>query len=243
MFRARLRAVLIGAALAGTSAFAAEPAATPQDAFQTFRELCNAGQLDSEAGKAIRVREMADMPGAGCELPDANTYLFIDDTHAVARITASFPEVGETDAYFYIDASNEGWRIAAARGFALTGVPRAALKSLQEKPKRTPEEEVKLRNLTLTLASDQQLHVWQAGNVGSLDRLAADVNDTNLAKSLGVGVAYKDSNGTIFVEIGGMTDNVVGFLKPGPSGPPKMTPSDYIWVEPLEGGWFLYRTT
>ena len=40
-----------------------------------------------------------------------------------------------------------------------------------------------------------------------------------------------------------MLDTTVGFFRAGPSGPPPISPSEFIWVEDLGGGWFLFRTT
>ena len=60
-------------------------------------------------------------------------------------------------------------------------------------------------------------------------------------KQLGLS-AIEEAEGEVRVVIGGTLDNTVGFLKPGPSGPPAISPSEYIWLENVGNGWFLCRT-
>jgi len=43
--------------------------------------------------------------------------------------------------------------------------------------------------------------------------------------------------------IGGITDNSVGFLYSEKRTPPEISASEYIWVEDLGDGWYLFRTT
>jgi hypothetical protein len=61
-------------------------------------------------------------------------------------------------------------------------------------------------------------------------------------KALGL-TAVEDVGDGIRVTIGGMMDNTVGFFRAGPSGPPTISASEFIWVEDLGGGWHLFRTT
>ena len=137
-----------------------------------------------------------------------------------------------------------GWRVETTRGFALTEL----LEELQTElraAERTPEMEDTLRNLDLTLASDAALASWFTQQRSDLERLAraqpAELENA-LCKRLGLG-AIERSEGTLRVVIGGMLDNVVGFLFSPNAPPPPIDPSDHIWVEPLGDGWFLYRTT
>lgn len=45
------------------------------------------------------------------------------------------------------------------------------------------------------------------------------------------------------VSIGGLADNEVGFVLADGELGLTISSDDYIWIEPLAGGWHLFRTT
>ena len=47
----------------------------------------------------------------------------------------------------------------------------------------------------------------------------------------------------MYVSVGGLADNEVGFVLAAGELGLTISPSDYIWIEPLAGGWHLFRTT
>jgi hypothetical protein len=50
--------------------------------------------------------------------------------------------------------------------------------------------------------------------------------------------------GCVFLSLGGILDNEVGYLFAPPScEKPEMTPSHYILIEPIAPSWYLYKTT
>jgi hypothetical protein len=114
-------------------------------------------------------------------------------------------------------------------------------------------------NLELTLSSDGQLRTWFTANKPAIETLLktyerqpaprAPALDRDPAPGLGptlkaLGLtAVEDVGDGIRVTIGGMMDNTVGFFRAGPSGPPTISASEFIWVEDLGGGWHLFRTT
>lgn len=230
-----------GCALAGQS--------TPDAAFEEFRSLNASGELQSEKGKALRTGEAASWssPSIGPMSP-ATGIVQVDPTRAVVRFDTTYLDGSTIDAYFYLAESEGAWRIAAGRSFALTEVPRAIQKQLGSKGPLSSEEEELKRNIDLTLSTDKALAAWFAVHKADLNEVAlqaAKPDDPELQarlKTLGLSAVSVEDGATLIV-IGGMIDNSVGFLKPGPSGPPKISPAGYIWVEPLSGGWFFYRTT
>ena len=137
---------------------------------------------------------------------------------------------------------------------------KAAVARLAIKNRRRPPEAQWLkRNLELTLSTDSQLRAWFAANKPAVETLLhayeqqpaprAPALDRDPAPGLGPSLkalgltAIEDVGDGIRVTIGGMLDNTVGFFRAGPSGPPPISPSEFIWVEDLGGGWFLFRTT
>lgn len=132
------------------------------------------------------------------------------------------------------------------------GVPELVYLNLKAKEKRTEEEESKLRNLELLLAPDSKLRSWFALNRGILERLcnltrtsgsqkSADINA--LVNRLHVDGVERQHDGTVLIVIGGILDNTVGFLFSPTNKPPPIDPSNYIWIEQVTEGWFLFRTT
>ncbi len=125
---------------------------------------------------------------------------------------------------------------------------------------------VELPNLRLTVASDVSLKGYFEEHRASLERIvAAYAADPTLAHVLSdergePGAAVADVlrdlhlnrafRGTmtgddgVSIGIGGMLDNEVGYLYvPAGAQPPRMRESNYIYVEPLGGGWYLFKTT
>ena len=50
--------------------------------------------------------------------------------------------------------------------------------------------------------------------------------------------------GVTTVTIGGVLDNSLGFLHAAdPAAVPPVGPEEYIWIEPVGDGWYLFKTT
>lgn len=241
----RLAALALCLGLASGTAHAQT---TPREAADRFLELNAAAQLQSDAGRAIRTGEALEWeePQLGPLPTSAGDVVAIDAAHAVARVTTGGDDFPPIDLYFYLDDEG-GWKVSAFRTLALTGLPSFLLQTLQEKGELTAEEAVMARNLELTLATDASLKLWHAEHLVALEAMAGQVDEggqvaKDEAQALGLVSVGREEFGVVFM-IGGIVDNTVGFLKEGPSGPPTISPSEYIWVEALGGGWYLFRTT
>lgn len=229
-------------------AFAAPPAmaqATPEATLSRFVELANAGKLATPEGRSLLTGELKDMANSTkAGLPAADKIVMISTDHAVARFVICGPAGRESDAYFYLDRTPQGWALSAYRNMAQTGMLETLLAELKKRASLSVEEQYQKRNLELTLSSDHQLRDWFGAHRAELDRSVTISNSEDLKALLALGLqSYDNSGGDFRIIIGGMTDNTVGLLKPGPAGPPAISPSDHIWVEDLGGGWFLFRTT
>jgi hypothetical protein len=84
--------------------------------------------------------------------------------------------------------------------------------------------------------------VFPAGATGEVERrsLASGLR----ALRLGAALRFSDQPNCVFLKIGGVTDNQVGFIY-APAGcvPPGLSPDEYIYVERVVPGWFVYKTT
>jgi hypothetical protein len=219
---------------------------TPQETLDRFVALANAGELTTPEGQALLTGEAKQMAtGAKSALPAADRIISIGQDKAAARFLLRDPSGGEADAYFYLEKTPQGWAVSAYRAMAMTGISVALLAELQKRPRLTAEEEFEKRNLQLSLSTDSQLRAWFAANRAAIDALAkSPTSDDTATRAKAIGVQTVNSDGKkVEIIVGGVADNIVGFVRPSSSGPPVIEPSTFIWVEDLGGGWFLYRTT
>ncbi len=64
------------------------------------------------------------------------------------------------------------------------------------------------------------------------------------ALTLGAAIRrYRDLEGCVVLIVGGDGENQVGYLRAGPGAQvPKMSPTSFIYVEPIGDGWFVFKT-
>jgi hypothetical protein len=217
---------------------------TPEAAMARFVTLNNARGLASAEGKALLAGELdsADTPGLG-ELAPADRIVRIGADSAVARIPAGAD--GAPDLYWFLERRDGGWSLVGMRTLALTGVLVEMRRLLLAQPSRTADEEAILRNAELTLAPDRKLLAWAAAHRQLLAqvRAAPGSAETERAVRAAGGNRSWREGGNVFLSIGGILDNVVGFLLPDAGPPPAMDSSGYIWIEPAVDGWYLFKTT
>lgn len=224
--------------------------ASPEATISRFVELANAGQLTTVEGQSILTGEARQFAtDAKSNLPAADKIIAVSSTLAVARIVLRGGPGQEVDAYFYLEKTSAGWAVSAYRAMALSGMDQMLLAEMKKRPTLSPKEQLEKLNLELTLSSDAQLRAWFAANQEKFVRLTAASPSVKFDPAvvadlevLGVSTV-EETAGEVRVIIGGTLDNTVGFLKPGPAGPPAISPSEYIWMEDVGGGWFLFRTT
>lgn len=202
------------------------------------------GKLQSPEARGMMSGELADMklPTLGpLAKPDA---VAAAENGAAVRspATSAFP----WDIYFFLKPAGGGWTIEAVRTLALPQFIHELRDELRAETHRNAEQDRLLRNFELTFKTDAELRLWFGAHRGDLDAmrgltgLAAEA----AAKRLD-GDAFKRSpEGFEQFLIGGILDNSVGFLfVPEGKSPPPISPDNYIWIEPMGGGWHLYRTT
>jgi hypothetical protein len=214
-----------------------------------FLRLNSSGRVNPADARQMLTGEALEMwvdPSLG-EIPgEPGTVVLVRDDFAVCRVTGSYPDGGGKDLYFYLERK-ESWKISALRTLALTGIPELTRRELEEKKGAlTDDEDYVLRNLSLTLSTDQELRDWFGRNKASLGEIARSATPekrSQICRHLGLSRVEQDEDGAVTVVVGGMTDNTVGFLYLPLGSPPPIDPGSYIWVESLGNDWYLFRTT
>jgi hypothetical protein len=244
---------------ASSSTAASSVEAEQRAALAELDQLSAAGKLQSDEGKALRTGEAAEWIGPDLEgglAPDK--LIQISPDRAVARTPAGkVPQ----DTYTYLDKVDGHWKISAERTLALSFLLREYKEDLEGKPARTADEEALLRNVRLIVASDAELGAWFRSHAaeiaaikdfyvasGSNDWVIAKDNDTpgplaDRLRALGLAGIGRSEAGFVQIVVGGVLDNAVGFLFDGGKEAPSPSSDDYIWIEPVGGGWYLFRTT
>lgn len=250
----------------GSAAFAQANSAPDADptgarlALSRFLALNASSELAGPEAQTLLEGELdgVERPTLG-PLPEPDRIVMLSDTSAVARL----PAQGEAlpDGYLYLRSQEGVWSIHALRTLALTGVLHELRRRARALPSLSPDLEAQVRNADLVLSSDRRLRAWFGENRPALERLVAIASaHRGEADEHGLRIEAPEAraiverlhlnrvsilpSGVVRVSIGGILDNEVGFMHaPDPETVPPIDPSDHIWVEPLGGGWYLFKTT
>ena len=153
------------------------------------------------------------------------------------------------DWYVFLVRENDLWKLSAVRSLALPSVFYSALQQLEQKYPRSEIEEWQFQNMLLTIKSDQELKDYLRSNLTEFKNLAnlylegGKEQSTIGARHLYVNFV-SDKDGVLDFSIGGIIDNSVGYLYvPEGSKVPTMSPSEFIYIEEIADGWYIYKTT
>lgn len=196
--------------------------------------------------------------------------LLRNDTAAVFA-TAARNETGAQDWYTFLRHEGGRWKISEVRTLAFPPLHRVLLDTLEAHRRRgiLPDSVVPVaERMRLAIASDSALGVYarthQAALRGLGERFAAEPASVRvlavegrgatpaqdalirdmLDRRLGALVRDAQYRGCVFLKIGGMLDNEVGFVY-APTGcrVPPVTADRFIYVEEAAPGLFVYKTT
>ncbi|MDO5045324.1 hypothetical protein [Campylobacter sp.] len=170
------------------------------------------------------------------------------DEFDVFRVSLSSNDASEHfDLYVYMleDA------IYAVRSLAMTGILQNMIYHY-EKISEDVRKDIDLKNLKLTVAQDSELIKFGKENLKEFERIF-EIYNSNLAdkderirrilKALHFSHIENDE-GLFMLVIGGMVDNVVGFLRAeNKDDVPLMNPSRFIMIEKIAPKWYLFKTT
>lgn len=226
-------------------------------------ELSKKQALQTEAARKLMTGEILELKissfGKLTDAPDR--VLLLEKNSAVGRFQLFGANNQITDVYFYL-RHDDTWKVSEVRLLSLTGIIERAYLGLKAKPNLTDEEKGLYENFKLTLAPDKELKTWFSMNSKPLEHLCTllraqskgsafyvNRDDTKFPEAaeslrkLNLSGARVEANGDVEIVIGGVTDNLVGFINSPSKNPPKMSPSSYIWVEEVTANWYLFRTT
>ena len=176
--------------------------------------------------------------------------LFISDSNQVYRFTYS-ESLAAGDWYAFLGKVDNNWKLTAIRSLVIPGFVHELRDSLQRKSTRTEKEDHELQRMNLWFSTDAELKKYALDKHSLLSNLANRIlkGETNEALAaelteLKVDQGYLSKQGYVQIIIGGILDNSVGFnFVPDHVSPPKMDPGDFILIEPIRDGWFLFKTT
>lgn len=192
------------------------------------------------------------------------------DSAAVEAVTLRDSTGAGIDYYLHFAREVGGWKLAAVRTLWVPAFMGVLADSFAVVPDPPDSVVAFLDNYHLLMASDDSLVAYARSYRTALDSIvttfvgsgqtfvSVDRPEGEEGRSapvlrlrasirrLHVGYVNTDPGypGCVFVGVGGILDNEVGFLRvlPG-SSPPRMEPGSWILVLPVGGGWYLFKTT
>lgn len=266
--RSRIRSIAICLSLVfGIAAGSAADVGTPEWIVETFfsqDSFPDAGKYyTGEMEHYVSTPPMGQFAAPGYTL----TKRLLESTRerTVWAVCYDYPEPDQDrDWYAFLVYEGESWKLSAVRKLALPGFLDQLFAELKQKASLTPEEAWVLAQTELLYQSDADLKVFWKAHRAALQEIAnallqADsqvvVRGEKLAEesqrvlweqlhTLHLNVGRKTSDGLVEINIGGIMDNGVGFIYVPPGKkPPRMSEGNFILVDPIDGGWYLYKTT
>ena len=154
------------------------------------------------------------------------------------------------ELYCYLIKIENNWKIDAVRRFLLPSFIYTVRDSLSHLNSLTMKDSTLLLSLQLFTASDYELKNYLRVKLNKFQGLLLafinnlkDQSDSTLA-SVGCSAIYADGNypGCIFIQILKFEDMEVGFIHAADSKLlPEISVEEFICVEEVVRGWFLYR--
>jgi len=230
------------------------------DTVEKFLHLNKNSELNSSEAKKLFSGELTDWdtPTIGEVKGNTNSVVFIDSSNAVVRIQIESGYV--FDVYLYLSHDSE-WTFTAIRAMALPGFMRQMYVELSDKTELSSEEQSALNEIKRAFLTDAEWRDFFLQNQSSFESLCAKATEVPEHSFVGrndiqafpkiqeeftllaVSTLEKEQNGNIHIVMDGITDNTVGFTCSPNNKPPTISSSQYIWVEEIIDGWYLFRTT
>ena len=154
------------------------------------------------------------------------------------------------DFYCYINRSENKWKISALRTFVLPSFIYIVRDSLSNLNNLSSNDSTFLLSLQLFTATDNELKNFLKTNQNNFNKLiSAFINNQKdegdkILSSIGCNAIYSDKNfpGCIFIQILKFEDLSAGFIQAAdPILLPRIAVEDFILIEEVVQGWFIYR--
>ena len=154
------------------------------------------------------------------------------------------------DFYCFLVRQTEGWKIGAVRRFLLPAFIYTAYDSLSNLTSLSASDSTFYLSLKLFTMNDAELKNYLNAHVTELKEMVSyfDQEQSDKIKlklsSLGCNAIFKDRKypGCVFIQILAFEKMEAGFLYSAESSElPKVSPKDFIYIEEVSPGWFIYR--
>ena len=208
-------------------------------------------KLDYYTGE---MRQFGGRPTIGSGIPRdvVTTYrpLESDSTHAI--YTVNYRDSSQSqDWYCFLKRDDGSWKIEAVRCLALPGFAYTLLNSPEGSP-ALPDSLRRVQNsLRLLVRSDNQLKQYLKDRLEQFTRLvnlskSDSIESRKLCDHLSV-LGCKSSpeyKGCTLITVCGIVDNTVGYIYATDGAVlPRMSPSEYIYIEEVLPHWYVFKTT
>lgn len=218
------------------------------------------------------VKQMYDQSGStfGATLaPEVKTHareLQKDTSKATVAVTIADTAV-TFDLYCYFDRGEDGWKLNTLRSLSGTGLMWAVVAECDTMATIPDSMRYGYENCKLTISCDSVLKAFLLDHQAPFDEIVSILNDNairvrvthndttltvdqprrqvaGLLRQLHLASVEADSTGRVEVLVGGVTDNMVCFLYvPESAIPPTIDRDNIIYVEPIIGRWYVFKTT
>lgn len=155
------------------------------------------------------------------------------------------------DFYSYLVNDNNDWKITAVRRFLLPSFVYTVRDSLLNLDELSESDSVFLLSLQLFTASDRELKNYLSSNLEKFQKLISlfmnnEKDKANIAlASAGCNAIYTDKKypGCVFIQILTFEKMEAGFIQAADAILlPQISFLDYVYIEEVSPGWFIYRT-
>jgi hypothetical protein len=181
-------------------------------------------------------------------------------TFATRRLPLSRPEapvysvdlrLGALISNWYAFFGQEGGdlKLKAVRTLGPTALPCTAIEDFEELTKRAPERVWTYRNLSRFFRTDSDLITYFRSRISELDTLRSMIEDQEADSirtkmhSMCLSGWERDQYGNLTIWIGGVSGNDVGIMYVPDGKPPSLSENEYIYIEQIDGPWYLYKSS
>ena len=155
------------------------------------------------------------------------------------------------DFYCYLVKRDDIWKIYAIRRFLLPSFIYTVRDSLANLSSLSPGDSTFLLSVQLFTASDNELKNFFKANQNNFQNLIYSFSNNNreeadkILSSIGCNAIYTDKKypGCVFIQNLEFENMAVGFIQAAESKLlPEISVQEYIYIEEVSPGWFVFRT-
>jgi len=200
------------------------------------------------------IDEMSVQTGSGSigeELAGSATvsYYPVQSTKEGAVYNININKDGSSANFYCYLVNEHGWKISAIRKFILPAYIYSALDSLIGLKNPEPQDEALLKTLQLITGDDQNLKNHLKENLPDYTKLIQYYKSSEKQKAdelmhkLGLQGIFEDKNypGCVFIPVGSVGNSEVGYFFTRGETQPVISPNDFIYIEKVAEGWYVYR--